>query len=123
MSPCLPGTYADSITDACLSCPEAYFQPDLNALECVACPGGKFQTAQGKTFCQEVKTGFTVFSKEDPSTGEIVYEELACPLFGVHCDGSLREYTGHMWHDPAIEIPNCTTTDSPITDPPVCTSM
>jgi hypothetical protein len=122
-TPCLPGTYADPIADTCASCPEAYFQPDLNALECVACPGGKFQKHRGKTFCQEVKLGFTVFSKEDPSTGEVVYEELECPLFGVHCDGSLREYTGHMWHDPAVDIPNCTITDSPTTDPPVCTSM
>jgi hypothetical protein len=50
---------------------------------------------------------------------EIVgYQELQCPKTGVECNGQLLMYTGDVWHDPAVQSPNCTTST-----PPVCTSM
>ena len=36
--PCLPGTYADATSQACISCPRNTFSPEPGATECTQCP-------------------------------------------------------------------------------------
>ena len=41
--------------------------------------------------------------------GNVVLEQvqLRCPRSGVDCSGTHKFYTGGVWHDPMIRVPNC----------------
>jgi hypothetical protein len=62
---------------------------------------GKHQPSEGAAYCTEKKTGFALQTNE--KTGEV--EEMQCTPTGVDCSGSKLKYTGHVWHDPSIEVP------------------
>jgi hypothetical protein len=66
---CIPGRYAAEGTSSCIGCPAGYFQEELSQLECLACEQGTFQDTVGKSYCKEVKHGFTLSERKD-STGK-----------------------------------------------------
>jgi hypothetical protein len=97
------------VASSCDACPRGQYQPDIGSENCLKCPSGQFQKERGKTFCEAVKPGYSlamVPSEDGSST--MVQESLQCPSTGVECKGAEIAYTGNVWHDPQIEVPNCT---------------
>jgi len=65
----------------------------------------------------QVQQAMTARSLEPPAalttvkrpTVKLEVEVLACPPFGVDCGGDTHRYMGDVWHNPSVDIPNCTT--------------
>jgi hypothetical protein len=126
---CRAGQYRRS--KHCIDCDRNKFSDTNNVGLCKECPLGKYQLDKGSGYCSEVRSGsMLVQSRSASGSEEVVFEELRCPAVGVDCDSGSLKYTGSVWHDPSIQVPNCTdgnsTSCSPFKKSPgvcVCTKM
>jgi hypothetical protein len=51
--------------------------------------------------------------RKDPQTGaSLGYDKLTCPSYGVTCTAQSITYDGGIWHDPAVAVPNCSSTEA-----------
>jgi ABC-type branched-subunit amino acid transport system substrate-binding protein len=114
---CRAGQYR--LSKECFDCDRNTFSDNTDLGSCEECPLGKYQPDKGKGYCIEVRSGSTlVQSRSTGGSDEVAFEELRCPAVGVDCDSGHPKYTGSVWHDTSVAIPNCTADD-----PPVCTLM
>ena len=54
---CAPGTYADPVDGACVTCVAGTFSADADAAACVPCPAGRFAADDGATSCETCPVG------------------------------------------------------------------
>ena len=50
-TPCAPGSFVNVSARSCTPCPVMHYSGISNAAKCTACEADKYQTEQGKTFC------------------------------------------------------------------------
>jgi hypothetical protein len=106
-SDCIPGKYVNRQNGLCSNCPIQYYSSLRNAKQCAECAIGKYQTAEGMTNCLPKRQDSNIVFRK--VGGKVVgVEELRCPPVGMDCTGPIPQYTGNVWHDPQIELPNCT---------------
>jgi hypothetical protein len=120
----------------CANCPIQYYSSLFNSEDCSECQLGQYQQAVGMSTClpkRQDSNIIVLMSATDP-TEVVGVEEVRCPPVGMDCTGPSPRYTGYVWHDPSIRLPNCTTfvpdgsngTTGSVDDgsfTPVCTNM
>jgi hypothetical protein len=108
---CEPGLYRHN--GACHGCPEGKFQAHMGSEECTECDRskGEYQSVKNATYCDTARSEQVIWVDDKTGAERI----LQCPPSGVDClthPGSLV-YKGGWWHDPLVQVPNCSTASLP----------